>query len=88
MNPETEQILNELGFAKPTLNDLPELQVKFMECQCELWQYTLLRHQMLKEDKLADLSDVLEEEKPRIQKAKNYIFLIHAIRSGYRKKVG
>jgi len=81
------QRIAQLGYKKITPEQLPDLQIRFMEEQRRLWTFTLERHNRLKHDKTADLSDIDAEEKPIIDTIIQLFILIHETRAIYRRAV-
>lgn len=63
------------------IDDIPQLQIEFLEEQCKLWEYTLARHYAMKEGKLDEMSKIAEAERPIREKARCLQFLI-----GYARK--
>jgi hypothetical protein len=76
-------ICERMGFGKPQMSDLGDLQVRFLEELCKMWEYTRMRHHAIKEGRLKDLRDIKKLEDPIIANSQDILFVIVAMRNLY-----
>lgn len=86
--PTTERgWLEFLGYPGLAFQDLPAVNISFMEATEKLWKFAILKKEAQQADPNADLTAIEAEEEPFRHKAECYFKLLIYLRKGYRREI-